>query len=771
MDLAHESAASRSIARSLRVLVAALILCGLYFGRALLLPLVVAILFGFVLAPLVGWLRRRGMYQSLAVTLVMLFTIGLLAGTGAFLTLQARSLANELPRYQTTINTKLRDLREEWRMPVALARLGRAFEDLQQPTPEEEAREAGTRRTPPQPVVIVGNQVPPMQQLGEMTGRILPGLAMTATFLLYLVLILLDPADLRDRAMRLLGGSLQSASDALAEAGRRVSRYLVMQVVVNVTYAVPLAVGLALLGVPGAPLWGALSAVLRFVPYVGAWLGAAFPLILALAVDPGWSLFVWTLGLILALELISNNVVEPWLYGASTGLSVMSVIVAATFWTALWGPIGLVISTPITVSMLVLGRHIEGLRFLEVLLGRRSALDPAQRFHQRLLSADAVSAQEMALAHAANHSPRDFYDAVALPVLRSAMEERIGTGHAERRHRVLGGLSATLDSLAEAFPTAVSPENAQCLLVTGAASVDRLAARMAQHALENEGIAVRTLTAPQVSASFIAQLPLRGDETVCLVHLGADALPVLEQLCRRLRRRWAHLEILVARWAGPAAAVSDEQLADWDATGAVEDIAHLVARSGVHLEREPTPESGAPADPAAEAERVASLTARGLPGRSPSGDLHQRAREIADIFDVPVARIAWVDATQVCTAGDSRRAGRGPAGREVALLPRAGTLHDRVIQRNEPLLVQDADRDPRCMGTRAETQREQRFFAGVPLRDEEGRALGVLSLEGSEPRRFVSRDLHLLEMLGRELTRALMQELTPDAQYLRRTAG
>src|SRR5690606_10999592 len=192
---------------------------------------------------------------------------------------------------------------------------------------------------------------------------------MAGIVLLFVVLILLDRDDLRDRLIRLMGGNLHLATNALDEASQRIGRYLRMQFIVNSSYGVPMAVALWFIGVPGAILWGVVAAIMRFVPYVGPMISAVFPLALAFAVDPGWNMFLWTLGLILLLELISNNVIEPWLYVTSTGLSTLSIIVAATFWTALWGPVGLMLSTPLTVCLLVLGRYLPALRFMEVLLG------------------------------------------------------------------------------------------------------------------------------------------------------------------------------------------------------------------------------------------------------------------------------------------------------------------------------------------------------------------------------------------------------------------
>src|SRR5690606_9669336 len=227
---------------------------------------------------------------------------------------------------------------------------------IEVPIPSSEKK---PEEPPPPPLVQIQERPPtPMQQAAAWLGRIGEVIGTAGIVLLFLVLILLGRNDLRDRMLRLMGGNLHRSTDAMSEASTRISRYLAMQLVVNVTYAVPMTIGLWLIGVPGAILWGVVAAVMRFVPYVGPVISAMFPLLLAFATDPGWDVLLWTIGLILVLELISNNVIEPWLYGASTGLSTISLISAALFWTALWGPIGLLLSTPLTVCLLVLGRHL-----------------------------------------------------------------------------------------------------------------------------------------------------------------------------------------------------------------------------------------------------------------------------------------------------------------------------------------------------------------------------------------------------------------------------
>lgn len=230
----------------------------------------------------------------------------------------------------------------------------------------------------------------------------------------------------------MLGGNLHRSTDAMEEAGSRISKYLLMQLLVNVSYGIPMALGLWLIGVPGWILWGTLAALMRFIPYVGPMLSAAFPIALSFAVDPGWTMVLLTIALILSLELVSNNIVEPMLYGTSTGLSAMSLIAAATFWTALWGPVGLILSTPLTVCLLVIGRNLPALGFLETLLGSAPALDISTRIYQRLLANDPEEAIEIAGEAIDASSVPEFYHAHGIGVLRQASADFLEHARAER---------------------------------------------------------------------------------------------------------------------------------------------------------------------------------------------------------------------------------------------------------------------------------------------------------------------------------------------------
>ena len=377
--------------------------------------------------------------------------------------------------------------------------------EVDQATPDQP-----TRSSKPQPVQIQEAPVSPIEKAAKWLAAIGGPLTDAGIVLVFVVVVLLDRQDLRDRLLRLLGGNLHRTTDAMDEAGERIGKYLTMQLMVNATYGVPMALGLWAIGVPGAVLWGALAAIMRFVPYIGPMISAVFPIALAFAVDPGWSMLLWTVALILVLELLSNNVVEPWLYGASTGLSAMSLMVSATFWTLVWGPVGLVMSTPLTVCLLVIGRHLPQLRFFAVLLGSQPVLDPATRVYQRLLAEDVEEAIELSLEHVQADGVTGFYEKVGIPALRIACVDHDRVATAEHRLRVVSGVDRLIDELDQSSGT-TSAGRPQVVCVGAKWEVDNLAARMVAHGLVESGVGGQRADDRQCRLRFRGQArPARG---------------------------------------------------------------------------------------------------------------------------------------------------------------------------------------------------------------------------------------------------------------------
>jgi predicted PurR-regulated permease PerM len=740
-----------------RLLAVAVIVAALYFGRELLIPLALATLLAFVLAPLTVRIRRLGIPRAVAVTVVVAITLGALVGLSLFMAGQVRLLGKELPTYQSNIAAKFDRVRAQLRAPGVFSEASRVIDAVESEiaqTQGELEQQASTNSRTPARVELVPTAPGAYESVGRWLERIGPPAALLGTTLIYLVLVLLNPGDMRDRLVRLLGGSVHRTTDALNDAGQRVSRYLTMQLVVNLCYAIPMAAGLWLIGIPGALLWGLLSAVLRFIPYVGSLVGAVFPLLLAVAVDPGWSMLAWALALIVVLELISNNFVEPWLYGASTGLSAMSLIVAATFWTALWGPVGLVLSTPLTVCMLVIGRHLPQLAFLDVMLGSGSALALPSRMYQRLLAGNSADAIELAEESVAASSPRQFYEDVGIPVLRMAtVDHRLQEASAEHRHRVVSGMSAVIDELRVRHAAERPPAALEALCIGSRWTVDTLGAAMAAHALGLDGVAATATptAAGAVTAELIASMGSEGAKVFVLSYFSPQPQEHAQYFSRRLKRRWPDSKVVLALWNVEGAELAALPIADWGVDAAVGSINALVTEVCARLEREGTVGWSPAQFDVEDTQRVRALRDSGILDASLRGTFDSAARRAADIFDVPVAMITLIDEQWQYTHGDSAKAGRLEVGEPERGPERGASMCGHVVVGGATLVVPDVQRDPRFAGNPVLIENAIRFYAGAPLRDAEGHILGTLCLLDTQPRTMSLRDAKLLESLADEV--------------------
>jgi predicted PurR-regulated permease PerM len=576
----------RHLSVVLAMLAAALVVAALYFGREIFVPLALAALLGFLLDPLVSRLRRWRLPRWLAVGTVVSMTVGVVGVTSLFAGSQLLALGREVPTYQSTIQSKLRDLRESLSKRGVLDNATRLVDMFERElVATRRALETSNRSgadKPPLRVQIEEPPVRPMQAFGEVIAPVVAPLMTAGLVFIFLVFILLSRNELRDRVLRLIGGDVHRMSDALDEAAERVSRYLGAQFLVNLGYAAPMAAGLWLIGVPGALLWGLLAGALRFLPYLGPAIAAVFPLTMAFAVDPGWSMLLWTLALVATLELISNNFIEPWAYGASTGLSALAVLVSATFWTVVWGPVGLVLATPITVCLVVLGRHVRPLRIFDLLLGNEPAFDLPTTLYQRLVGGEVEDAVELAREQVREGSLTAFYADVALPALQLTE----ATPDAERRERVADGMRVLLDDLDET-PEGGAPAAAPRLLcIGGRTALDSIAAQMLAQTLSAEGHATTVKDADELGPRAIGALDLEGIEVVLVSYVGDLWRSRARYVCRHLRRRSAGLKIVIVAWRHGDAPRADDPAASVGAD-AVAATAEQASRWLIELGMQP----------------------------------------------------------------------------------------------------------------------------------------------------------------------------------------
>lgn len=577
-------------------ILAAIIVMVLYYGREIIIPIALAVLLSFVLAPLVRLVQRLRIPRSLAVVSVVVIAFAFIFAMGSLLATQLTQLAGDLPRYQSTISEKIQSFRETTAGRGTLERASSMLKDLSKELdkPKEAANSLGTIAAPkaaaPRPVPVEVLQPDPgaLESLQTLISPLLHPLATTGIIVIFVIFILLQREDLRNRLIRLAGSDdLQRTTAALDDAASRLSRLFLIQLLVNGSFGIIIGTGLWLIGVPSAILWGILAAVLRFVPYIGAVIAAAFPLALAVAVDPTWTMLLWTIALFVVVEPVVGHVLEPMVYGHSTGLSPVAVVASATFWTALWGPIGLVLATPLTVCLVVLGRHVERLEFLDVMFGDRPALSPPEIFYQRMLAGDPTEASAKAEEFLKERSLSSYYDEVALRGLQLAqVDAERGALAPDRLTKIRDAVQEFANNISEQderLPPKVGPttdveatsaiegvaEDAPyeslrvlrkedlpagwqgehpVLCVAGRNPIDEAAAIMLAQLTGAHGLSARVEAAEALSTANIFRLETTGVAIVCLVYMDASSPAHMRYSVRRLRRKLPKATIILGCW-------------------------------------------------------------------------------------------------------------------------------------------------------------------------------------------------------------------------------
>ncbi|KQP51693.1 hypothetical protein ASF39_07885 [Methylobacterium sp. Leaf108] len=562
------------------VIVTAVLIAGLYVARDVLIPIAIAILLSFVLGPLVNLLRRLRLGRLFAVASAVLLTLGIAAALATLIGVQLADLAGDVPRYRDTIERKVEGLRDSpaGRLTGYVASIGRSMREGERtdekpkdeaPKTEAPKTEAAPQPPPVKPILVEVRERPPspVELATTVLSPVLHPLATTGIVFIVLLFLLMQREDLRDRMIRLVGSNdLHRTTVAMDDAARRLSRYFLVQLGLNVAFGVVIGVGLYFIGVPNPVLWGIFSALMRFVPYIGAVVSAVFPLALAAAVDPGWSMVIATLILFLILEPLVGHFIEPMLYGHSTGMSPFAVLVSALFWTWLWGPVGLLLSTPLTVCLVVLGRHVDKLEFLEVLFGDKPALTPVENFYQRILADDPEEAQEHAELLLQSCSMLSYYDDVVLKGLElAARDAGRGVLTAEQKTDIRASIAGLVEDMAgrevagdatervaEVPPAWRRPGAVLC--VAGRSFVDDAACAILAQLLAKRGFGIRVVPFSEVSKAKIDDFRDDDGETgparmMCVVSLAINGEPThLRRLVTRLRRRMPDIPVAVGVW-------------------------------------------------------------------------------------------------------------------------------------------------------------------------------------------------------------------------------
>ena len=576
--------------------IAAIIIGALYLGREVFIPIALAILLSFALAPLVRLLQRVRLPRPAAVLLVVLFAFAAIFAVGGLIASQLTELAGELPRYEFTMQEKIRSLRGTAAGSGTLERAAEVLQDLRQELNQPKSNPDSSTRIPGQeskPIPVEVRQPPPtaLESLVALISPLLRPLTTTGIVAIFVVFILLQREDLRNRFIKLAGShDLQKTTAALDDGARRLSRLFLFQVGLNTAFGLVIGTGLWIIGVPNPALWGILSGVLRFVPYVGAAISAIFPLVLAAAVDPGWTMLLWTAGLFLVAEPLVGQVIEPLVYGHSTGLSPVAVVASATFWTALWGPIGLILATPLTVCLVVLGRHVDRFEFLEIMLSDRPPLSPPELFYQRMLAGDPDEAVEKAEEFLKERSLLAYYDEVALPGLKLAQNDLLrGALEVRQTEKIRAAVLELIDDLSDQEdrrPEAGSTHDAEAvaavetspqqednvpvltradlardwqsespvLCVAGRGPLDEAVAAIAAQLLGKHGLAARVEGAEAIASTNVFRLQTDGTVLVCLSYLDGMSAAAIRYTIRRMRRKLPNATMVLGCWteADPA---------------------------------------------------------------------------------------------------------------------------------------------------------------------------------------------------------------------------
>jgi predicted PurR-regulated permease PerM/methylmalonyl-CoA mutase cobalamin-binding subunit len=548
----------------------AVVIAALYLAKGLLVPLTLALLLSFLLSPVCNWLERRGLGRIPAVilTAVLGFTVlGLVVWTAG---VQMTHLAPKIPEYQRNLQAKLNSVNQY--AATVLSKVTRAAEGVAlDSSPSAPASEPTGSSESPFTVRVLSSPVSPLQVFGGVFGTLAEVLGTTGIVIVLVVFFLLQREDLRDRFIHLVGkGQVTLTTQMLGDAAARVSRYLSMLFIINVTFGICVGVGLYLIGVPNAVLWGIVATTLRFIPYIGPWIAAVMPIGLSLAISPGWLAPLLTVALFVVLELLSNNVMEPWLYGKNTGVSPVAVLVAAVFWMWLWGPVGLLLATPLTVCVLVLGKNIPQLSFLDILLGTEQVFEPKDRIFQRLLAGDQEQAAELFEESLQDKPAVVVYDTVLIPALALAETHwQLGELNEGKHTFILQSLKEMIQDLDErqresqtqintatanqskdgASRSSIAPACGPKILCLPARSeADEIAALMAAQVLETTGCAVETIPMTFAADELIDLVNRQTADIICISATPPAAVMHARYLCKRLRAQIPEVKLIVGLW-------------------------------------------------------------------------------------------------------------------------------------------------------------------------------------------------------------------------------
>lgn len=558
----------KTTARGITLLSVIVVVAVLYFARVVFIPLALSILLAFMLAPLVIRFRRMGLGRALSAGIVVCVAFTVLSVLSLFVAVQLAEVISRTPEYESNVRKKFVSIKES-SGPV-LHRVSGVVRDITEglaPPPAESPTPGKSEK--PVPVEIRQGAFSPFEILQTILGSVMHMLLIGSVVVVFVIFILVQREDLRDRFIRLAGESrVHVTTQLLDDAATRLSKYLLAQFAINATFGIFAAIGLYFIGIPNPVLWGILAALLRYVPYLGIWVAALLPMALAFAVEPGWVKLPAIIALYLGIDLFVYNFAEPLLYGSSTGVSPLAILVASIFWTWLWGPVGLLLATPLTVIVLAMGRYIPSLHFLSVMLGDEEVLTPCTRFYQRMLALDLDEATEIAEEYLKKHTLVELYDDVLIPALSMAEEERHQGGLDDDRQKtfyknfriLLEDIAERADSLIEIKAPFTETDNAptpipkvatesldvSVLCIPARDEADALASLMLAQLLQKRGIQAKGLPVGSLASECLDAVEAEKARIACVSAVPPHGYMHARYLCRRLSSRFQDLKLVAA---------------------------------------------------------------------------------------------------------------------------------------------------------------------------------------------------------------------------------
>ena len=567
---------STTSAKFLDMASACIVVAALYLAQDVLIPVALAALLSFLLTPVVVWIEKLKLGRSVAVVVAMIATCAILFAAGTVATQQIGDLASNAAEYQKNLQDRVHSVMDSssgWRSAIlrVTKKFKRELSDRRPntkttgPTPGQGEEAANHAVTPP-PIPgqsedsalwtrVVEPTPSPLTILADAAMPLVGPFGTAGLVLVISIFMLIYSEDIRDRIIRLAGeDNLHLTTKAIDEASQRVSKYLSVQLLINALYGLPIGLGLFFLGVPNAVLWGILAAVLRFIPYIGAWIAAGFPILLSLTVSTTWSLPLEVISLYIVIELVSGNLIEPYLYGKHTGVSALAVILSAVFWTWLWGPVGLLLSTPLTVCVVVISRYIPSLQYIYVLFGDGEALLPYLRIYQRLLANDLKEARNVVLALKSSSSSINVVEQNVIPVLHLAKRDSLsGRIDGETLQIVQEGIRAiALDLLPE--DSAISEASklgegrVQILCVSARDEADEIASGFLESFLLSKGYGCHATSSRALVSEVLSQVESVGAQIVVISAVPPKATGQISYLTKKIWQHYPDIEIFVMLW-------------------------------------------------------------------------------------------------------------------------------------------------------------------------------------------------------------------------------